>query len=180
MTNKKRISKLLKKKYKPVVNGRKIKCFNNFQFGIDIGSSISEMTNAFKKLAEVTAIINLKPRQFTRPYESEWKQIFEKNLKINRFDNFRNEILNYPVSEELSLPELKKRVEDLTNIVRTTPIGTERWQREVLLLKKARRDFDSMREKKYNELGGNLKLFNESCIRETKKPIPEKPIIKFW
>lgn len=150
MTNKKRISKLLKKKYKPS-KGRLVKYFNKFQFGIDLGSSISEMTKAFKKLAEVTNVINLKPRQFPGRYENAWKLIFEQNLKIYPLAHFRNEIFNYPVSEVPSLPELKRKVDELTKIVRTTPFGTERWQKDVLHLKKARRDFDTMREMKENE-----------------------------
>lgn len=194
MSNKKRISKLLKKKYKPS-KGRLVKYFNKFQFGIDIGSSISEMTKAFKKLKEVTNVINLKPRQFPRPYESSWKLIFEKNLKVHPLAHFRNEIFNYPVSEEPSLPELKRRVDDLEYILKNTRVGTERWLENLRRLRKARIGFESMWEKKGKPGIAEMlkdvtdkfvtdleryrsKIFEYNFEKEyLSRPIPKKPIV---
>lgn len=147
MSNKKRISKLLKNKYKPS-KGRLVKYYNDFHFGFLFGAYRSELKKALNKVAEVTKVINIKPRQFTPSYKSAWKIIFEKNFKKHSFVGFRNEYLNYPISKEPSLLELKRRVNDLEFLLRNTQFGTEIWLENVTRLHKAKIDFRSMWEKK--------------------------------
>ncbi|MBO6183069.1 hypothetical protein AB670_02550 [Chryseobacterium sp. MOF25P] len=188
MTNKKRISKLLKKKYRPSERPRKVKYFKDFKFGIDFGSLNSDMAAAFNQLAEVAA-------EFTTIDLRGWQPPVIHPIKPPSPIYMRNPFLVYPDKPEPTLPELKRRVDDLEYILKNTRVGTERWLENLRRLRKARIDFESMWEKKGKPGIAEMlkdvtdkfvtdleryrsKIFEYNFEKEyLSRPIPKKPIV---